>query len=200
VLSVPALNAITSEQPFARFLTNPQGDPLWLLHELDVIDKHRRLALLRQLWAAQRVTIERPTPPGHRAIRHELIRSGKAVFAPARDGAMLFEVELSAPPGTHFHVETQSWLGPAADGLPEPWQPTTSFATGWQRGNGGGSPSRPMKPPEVHLWFGAWQDGAGNVVQYRLIASREADHSSEQVDAYAVYWPTAAAHAARGAE
>jgi hypothetical protein len=55
-----------------------------------------------------------------------------------------------------------------------------------------------MKPPEVHLWFGEWQDGAGNVIQYRLIASRKADHPSEQVDAYAVYWPTAAAHDARG--
>jgi hypothetical protein len=54
-----------------------------------------------------------------------------------------------------------------------------------------------MKPPEVHLWFGEWRDGAGNVIQYRLIASREADHSTDQVDAYAVYWPTVAADAAR---
>jgi hypothetical protein len=61
------------------------------------------------LWAAQRVTIERPTPPGHRAIRHELIRSGKAVFAPARETAL-----CSSRSNCQHHRARTSMLRPKA--------------------------------------------------------------------------------------
>lgn len=40
----PAAASIEGLQPYKRSAGNPTGDPLWVINELDVLDKHRKLA------------------------------------------------------------------------------------------------------------------------------------------------------------
>src|SRR5262245_14861112 len=49
-----AADMIRAMQPYKRSASNPYGDVLWVLYQLDVIDKHRVVLAVNQLAALRR--------------------------------------------------------------------------------------------------------------------------------------------------
>jgi hypothetical protein len=78
-------------QPYERYPAAPTSDPLWLLHKLDVIDKHRTILVLANRWSLRGAAWDKQ--------RRNLIPFD-SIFQPVKPGAEVFSFEWpdSSPP------------------------------------------------------------------------------------------------------
>jgi hypothetical protein len=95
-----ALTAIEDFQPYKT--SNPPNTAfLWLLSELDIIDKHRLLVVVAQ-------KIKMTEIAGTMGNAKRIVLDPKSDWKPREDGAELFTVEFSSGAPTKMHMEVQT--------------------------------------------------------------------------------------------
>ena len=74
----------------------------------------------------------------------------------------------------------------------------TSFSSGWQ--NAAGGIAEPNGPTAVYQWLGEWEDQAGDVIHYHLLASYYSEHRGDEVRGDGAYVPVQIVKAALSRE
>jgi hypothetical protein len=99
-ISGTAFTEIEKSQPYAAY-DSPEESDIWILHKLDIIDKHRLLIIAGQKFAAVEFTIDFTT----RAPLHQIISEPK--WKPMEDGAEILRFQLPAlfDSPTEMHVQ-----------------------------------------------------------------------------------------------
>jgi hypothetical protein len=91
-MPVPAQTAIESLQPYQRVHGLPEeSEPLWLLHQLSIEDKHRALNLVA---AGVDARLDVSTSPIHPAYG----LTGRTGYLPLEDGKEIYRIPLPADP------------------------------------------------------------------------------------------------------
>ncbi len=91
-MPVPAQTAIESLQPYQRVHGLPEeSEPLWLLHQLSVEDKHRTLNLVAARVDAR---LDVSTSPIHPAYG----LTGRTGYLPLEDGQEIYRIPLPVNP------------------------------------------------------------------------------------------------------
>ncbi len=113
-LPAPMIREISAVQPYVTTPSQPEQATLWQLHELDIVDKHRILAVVVAavqfpgkvgIAATKAMTITGISPPPNFRVR------------PSPAGAVVFSIDfVESDPGMHIDADCQFELtfgGPA---------------------------------------------------------------------------------------
>lgn len=108
------LAEVENVQPYNRWKNQ---DPLWIVHMLDIIDKHRRLHL-----------VDATVQGTYWKARHGILTPIEGGIGPFKDGAVVGRFKLEPdPPDTRMEMETQFEFGIAlGKGEPGEGQPALS--------------------------------------------------------------------------
>jgi hypothetical protein len=119
-ISAPALAEIKDSQPYSAYDVPPEESDIWVLHKLDIIDKHRLLIVAGQQFAVTEFTLTFPNRPPWR----EVIPEPK--WKPMKDGAEIIRFDIPggfySPGKVHVQMNMVSTVefvdtGLACDGM-----------------------------------------------------------------------------------
>ncbi len=111
-MPTPAQNIIESLQPYKGVHGLPESEPLWLLQQLDIEDKHHTLNLVA---AGVDVRVDVSTSPIHPAYG----LSGRTGYLPLEDGKEIYRIPLRANPSQvqdYSHSTFDAALDPKGPG------------------------------------------------------------------------------------